>query len=161
MLRVWRQAMIWTNTGILLIVPLGTNFSELLITIHTFLFKRMHVKMLSGKWLPFCLSLDVLISPTKLWQYSLSSKSNKITHNTASLQGITNFRLFYMFYFIKPLVLFSFKTGILHKKIQSISWVAILLLLIISSSSYWLISCSPRSKRIFHLGSKIDCFKYA
>ena len=31
-----RQAIIWTNVGILLIAPLGTNFSELLIEIQTF-----------------------------------------------------------------------------------------------------------------------------
>ena len=29
-----RQAIIWTNDGILLIWPLGTNFSEILIEIH-------------------------------------------------------------------------------------------------------------------------------
>ena len=31
-----RQAIIWTNAGILLIGPLGTNFSEILIEIHIF-----------------------------------------------------------------------------------------------------------------------------
>ena len=35
----WRQAIIWTNAGILLIEPLGTNFSELLIEIHIFSFR--------------------------------------------------------------------------------------------------------------------------
>ena len=33
-----RQAIIWTNVGILLIGPLGTNFSEILIRILTFSF---------------------------------------------------------------------------------------------------------------------------
>ena len=33
----WRQAIIWTNAEILLIGPLGTNFSEILIEIKTFL----------------------------------------------------------------------------------------------------------------------------
>ena len=33
---VWRQAIIWTNARLLLIEPLGTNFSEILIKIHTF-----------------------------------------------------------------------------------------------------------------------------
>ena len=37
-----RQAIIWTNAGILLIGPLGTNFNEILIKIHTFSFKKMH-----------------------------------------------------------------------------------------------------------------------
>ena len=54
------QAIIWTNAGILSIGPLGTNFSEVLIEIHTLLFRKMHLKMLSGKWQPFCLSLNVL-----------------------------------------------------------------------------------------------------
>ena len=45
-----RQAIIWTNAGILLIGPLGTNISETLIEIHTFSLKKMHLKMSSGKW---------------------------------------------------------------------------------------------------------------
>ena len=36
----WRQAIIWTNVGILLIGPLATNFSEILIEIHTFSFQK-------------------------------------------------------------------------------------------------------------------------
>ena len=55
-----RQAIIWTNAGILLIGPLGTNFNEILIEIHTFSFRKMHLKMLSGKRRPFCLGLNVL-----------------------------------------------------------------------------------------------------
>ena len=35
-----RQAIIWTNVGILLIGPLGTNLSELLIEIQTFSIKK-------------------------------------------------------------------------------------------------------------------------
>ena len=57
-----RLAIIWTNAGILLIGPWGTNFSELLIGIHTFSFKKIHLKMSSVKWRPFCLGLNVLIS---------------------------------------------------------------------------------------------------
>ena len=56
-----RQAIIWTNVGILLIGTLGTNFSEMLIEILTFLFKKIHLKMSSGKWRPFCLGLKVLL----------------------------------------------------------------------------------------------------
>ena len=54
-----RQAIIWTNAGILLIGPLGTNFNEILIEIHTISSKKMHLKM-SAKWHPFCLGLNVL-----------------------------------------------------------------------------------------------------
>ena len=56
----WYQAIIWTNTEILLIGLLGTNFSEILIKIHTFLFRKMHLEMMSGKCQPFCLSLNIL-----------------------------------------------------------------------------------------------------
>ena len=55
-----RQAIIKTNVGILLIGPLGTNFSEILIEIYTSSFKKLHLKMLSAKWHPSCLGLNVL-----------------------------------------------------------------------------------------------------
>ena len=52
------QAIIGTNVGILLIGPLGTNFSEIL----TFSFTKMRLKVLSAKRRPFCLGLNVLRS---------------------------------------------------------------------------------------------------
>ena len=55
-----RKAITWTNVGILLIGPLGTNFSVMLSKIHTFPFKKMHLKMSSGKWRPFCVGLNAL-----------------------------------------------------------------------------------------------------
>ena len=55
-----RQAIIWTNDGILLIGPLGTYFSEILSGIHTFSLKKMHLKVSSGKCRPFCLGLNVI-----------------------------------------------------------------------------------------------------
>ena len=55
-----RQAIIWTNGGILLIGHLGTNFNEQFIEIQTFSFKKMHLKRSSAKWRPFCLCLNVL-----------------------------------------------------------------------------------------------------
>ena len=58
-----RQAIIWTNAGILLIGPLGTNFSEFLIVIYACSFNKMHLKMSSAKWRPFFLGLNVLIIP--------------------------------------------------------------------------------------------------
>ena len=54
------QAIIWTNVGILLIGPLETNFSEILIKIYIFSFKKMHLEMSFGNWWPFCLGLNVL-----------------------------------------------------------------------------------------------------
>ena len=55
-----RQAIIWTNTGILLIGPLGTNFSEILIEIQTFSLKKIRLKMSSAKCCSFRLGLNVL-----------------------------------------------------------------------------------------------------
>ena len=55
-----RQATIWTNVGILLIGPLGTNFSENLFEILTFSFTKMRLEVSSAKWRPFCLGLNVL-----------------------------------------------------------------------------------------------------
>ena len=55
-----RQAIIRTNAGILLIRPLGTNFSELLVEILIFLFKKMRLKVSSAKRRPFCLGLNEL-----------------------------------------------------------------------------------------------------
>ena len=52
-----RQAIIWTNAEILLIGPLGTNFSEILIEIDIFSFKKMHLKMASAKWRLFVSTL--------------------------------------------------------------------------------------------------------
>ena len=43
------QAIIWSNSGILLIRTLGTNFSEILSKIRSFSFKQMHLKMSSAK----------------------------------------------------------------------------------------------------------------
>ena len=55
-----RQAIIWTNAGILLIGPLGTNFGAILIEIETFSFRKMHMNMSSVKRRPFCLGRNVL-----------------------------------------------------------------------------------------------------
>ena len=53
----------WTVTshaGILLIGRLGTNFSEILIVIKTFQFKKIHLNMSSAKWHPSCFGGNVL-----------------------------------------------------------------------------------------------------
>ena len=55
-----RQAIIWTNDGILFIGPLGTNFGEILIEIQTFSLKKMRLKMSSAKCCSFHLGLNVL-----------------------------------------------------------------------------------------------------
>ena len=80
-----RQAIIWTNAGILLIGHWGTDFSEILIGIQTFSFKKMHLKMSSAKWRPFCLGLNVLMTlfvSAHLYQrhWALSDYGNWIKH---------------------------------------------------------------------------------
>ena len=55
-----RQAIIWTNAGILLIRLFGTNFSEMLNQkSYTFTHENAF-KMLSAKPRPFCFGLNVL-----------------------------------------------------------------------------------------------------
>ena len=67
-----RQAIIRTNAGILLIRPLGTNFSEFLVKILIFSFKKMRLKVSSAKRRPFCLRLNELketrnVNFDKMW----------------------------------------------------------------------------------------------
>ena len=58
-----RQAIIWTNAGLFLIGPLGTNFNEILIKILTFSLKKMRLKVSAAKRRPFCLGLNELLGP--------------------------------------------------------------------------------------------------
>ena len=55
-----RQAIIRTNARILLIRPLGTNFSDFLVEILIVSFKKMRVKVSSAKRRPFCFGLNEL-----------------------------------------------------------------------------------------------------
>ena len=52
-----RQTIIWTNVNW---TPPRTYFIEILIEIHTFSFKKIRLKMSSGKWRQSCLRLNVL-----------------------------------------------------------------------------------------------------
>ena len=78
-----RQAIIWTNAGILLIGPLRTNFSEILSEIHSFSFKKMHFKMSSAKWRPFCLGLNELIMISQIFKNCQKLKSCNFARNFA------------------------------------------------------------------------------
>ena len=70
-----RQAIIWTNAGLLLIGPLGANFSEILIEILTFSFKKMRLKVSSAKRRPFCPGLNVLICLMVVTVATVATKS--------------------------------------------------------------------------------------
>ena len=74
-----RQAIIWTNAELLFIGPWGTNFSEILIEILTFSFKKMHLKMSSGKCRPFCFGLNVLsrfLTSLRYWRAVFDMMAN-------------------------------------------------------------------------------------
>ena len=62
-----RQAIIRTNVWILSIRPLGTNFSEFLVEILIFSFKKMRLKLSPAKRRPFCLGLNELTSAKRCW----------------------------------------------------------------------------------------------
>ena len=85
-----RQAIIWTNVGILLIRTSGTNFNE----IHMFLFIKMHLKMLSGKWQPFCLGFS-----------ELKSNSNRLPHVISHIDMLSHIarlrRIFFWFMMVQ------------------------------------------------------------
>ena len=80
-----RQAIIWTNAGILLIGPLGTNFSEILIETLTFSFKKMRLKVSSAKRRPFCLGLNVLTDTLRLEQNGQGSDLKVLYFNSKNI----------------------------------------------------------------------------
>ena len=51
---VQRQAIIETNAGLLSIVPIRTNFSEILVKMQNFSFTKIHLKISSVERQPFC-----------------------------------------------------------------------------------------------------------
>ena len=75
------QAIIWTNDPILLIGPLGTNYREILIKIHEFSFKKIHLKMSSGKWWPLCFGL-ILLTHSSLEKLPLAVDCTSINHDS-------------------------------------------------------------------------------
>ena len=54
--------------GLLSIGPIGTNFSETLIKMQNFSFMKMHLKISSAKWRPFCPGGDELRGYLSYWK---------------------------------------------------------------------------------------------
>ena len=81
-----RQTIIWNNAGILLIGLLGTKFSEILIEILTFSFKKMRLKVSSAKWRPFCLGLNVIMQSgcDDSCYVTITNRTNVTIHYTYS-----------------------------------------------------------------------------
>ena len=88
-----RQAIIWTNTAVLLIGHLGTNFNAILIRMHMFAFKKMHLKMTSAKWWPSCHCLNVLRSMS----VSLILWTGRPLIRNLVAQGISNSYILWIF----------------------------------------------------------------
>ena len=86
-----RQAIIWAIAGILLIGPLGTNFSEILIGIQTFSIKKMHLKMSSAKWRLFCLGPNELIRVTRTL-LKISAMGYNLHHSHCCKSPVENFQ---------------------------------------------------------------------
>ena len=49
-----RPTITWTSAGLSSFKPFGTNFSEIQITIQNYSFIKLHLKITSAKWRPFC-----------------------------------------------------------------------------------------------------------
>ena len=126
-----RQAIIWNNVGILLIGLLGTNFSENQIEIRTFSFKKMRLKMSSGKWRPFCLGLNVLM---------IGARSS-LTTNRLALAISDNRKLWYVCRYARSLI-FSYDISF---------YVLYLKQICISPGIKWT-ECSPT------IGTGCSCF---
>ena len=87
---VRRQAIIWTNAGILLIGPLGTNFSEILIGIQTFSFKKLHLKTSSAKWRLFCLGLNELTCIYIMALYVINNNGVPVHYRKPGFMWLSN-----------------------------------------------------------------------
>ena len=83
-LPIRRQAIIWSNAGILLIGPIGTNFSQIVFKIQIFSFKKMHLKISSVKWWPFCPGGDELTH----WKLVMPSYDFFITGSANGLSSV-------------------------------------------------------------------------
>ena len=80
-----RQAITWTNAGLLLIRHLGTNFNEIRIEIQNFSLMKMHLKMSSakleailsrGRWVK-----DNITSPRDRWFNPFAGHPSKTSMN--------------------------------------------------------------------------------
>ena len=85
-----RQAIIWTNAGILSIGPLGTNLSEILSGIQKFSFRKMPLKISYAKWHLFGLGLNEL---THWGRDKMTAISQTILSNAFSWMKMLELRL--------------------------------------------------------------------
>ena len=82
-----RQAIIWTNAGILLTGPLGTNFNEILIEIQIFSFKKMHLKNI------VCETAAILSRPQCVNVFAEYQSVKKTARKSLHLQRTSNWNV--------------------------------------------------------------------
>ena len=158
-----RQAIIWTNAGILFIEPLGTNFSEILIVIQIFSFKKMRLKMSSAKWRPFCPGLNVLKGCSKLI-YSVKLLStvrnlNNLNSNRTLNTIMTSFSTFhYIFEFSRNNSCSIFQAGAM----QIHPLYLMMPVTIATSLAFMLPVATPPNAMVFAYGTMkiIDMVRY-
>ena len=75
-----RRAIIWTNECILLIWPLGINFIEIKIEIQIFSFKKMYLKMSSGKCRPYSPRPQCVKNMSKIYIHDISVRCASVGH---------------------------------------------------------------------------------
>ena len=92
------QAITWISAGLLSIVPSGTKFSEIWIKIHKFSFMKMHLKIPSAKWQPFCpggdeLRVSLMAHGYNLQQLLLPIRPSQTYFSEIILKKIHNFSI--------------------------------------------------------------------
>ena len=112
----WRQAIIWTNAGILLIRPQGTNFSEISINNLSFSFTKKRLKVSSAKCRAanqYGISVFCTDFTCKIREYEFGLESTEIElcqfchlkyccQNKAYLFWVANQSGFVAFYALEP-----------------------------------------------------------
>ena len=97
--RCQRQAIIWTNAGILPILNLEINFMEILREILTFSFKKMHLNTSSAIWWQCCLGLSVLTYRNMIYT-NIPETATLTSHTTSGPADVTSAAIYTKFAFI-------------------------------------------------------------
>ena len=148
----WHQAIILTNAGIVNRTP-RNNFREILIEIHTFSFKRIHLKRSSGKWRPFCLSL-MLTQAMITWLMLTQAMVTWLTHTFKHQQTSMNYMLIlrsHRYVFVRFVhILMSQLVEILSHGRQDHTYL--------TQSILWLLMTKPYKKSVSLPNFKTSCF---
>ena len=138
-----RQAIIWTNDGILLIGPLGTNFSEIFIAIETFSFKKKHLKMSSGKM--SILSRPQWVKTVHVIFFITQQRLQGLKRNQYSASSLTPWRCGCNFKYVVFKHISVIRLAFLMQ--SSSDWCYITVRWEVNNGAYWLLSkdCSNSS----------------